>query len=166
MVVNQNTLFPDLFSVFYNLLNTYVTDPLGRGTQWIFSQFPDIDIAEGKVKYPIIIVDPADCSWETLTVTKKWNMIDLRFIVFSMQMSQADSLLANIHFNLDYRATNLKYDEGLDFLMLTGTGTGFDQRGGLNIHSRFATYTMQQAFKSGIGKVSISNTLTSDSVVG
>lgn len=165
MVVKQHTLFPDLFSVFYNLINTYVDDPLSRNTQWIFSQFPDVDIAEGKVKYPIIIVDPADCSWENLTVTKKWNMIDLRFIAFSMQMSQADSLLAEIYSNLDSRALNLKYEEGLDFLSLTGTGTGFDQRGGLNIHSRYATYSVQQAFKSGISKSTKSNTIISGSVV-
>lgn len=165
MAVDQQTIFPDIFRTFYNLINNYVADPLTRDKQWIFSQFPDEDISEGKIKYPIIIIDPADMSWERLTMTKKWNMIQLQITVYSTSLSQADSLLTQINSRIDQQAAALKYGSCIDFVSLDSTDTGHDISGGSRVHNRSATYTMQYAFKSGIGTNTNSSTINSDMVI-
>ena len=162
MKIRQNVVFSDVFSIFYNLLNNHVVDPLTRNKQWICSSFPEEDIAEGKVKYPIIIIEPPDMSWEQLTQTKSKNLIEVRFSAFSTMMDQADSLLNKINGTMDHFRWDLKVDNGIDFLNLTDTDTDFTLRGGTRAHERLATYTMQNIFRSGLAKVSKSNTLNSN----
>jgi CII-binding regulator of phage lambda lysogenization HflD len=152
MGVTQPSVFPDVFKAFYNLLNTYISDPLDRTTQWIFSSNPYEDLEEGKVKFPILIIEPADMSWEIFTITKKWNVIKLRISAYSTQMAQADQLLSKIAYTINYFALNLKYEQGLDFVLLTETETNFELFGGTRSHIRTGTFSMRNAWASGIGK--------------
>ena len=162
MAINQHTVFSNVFTVFYNLLNTNVVDPSSRGKQWIYSSFPEEDISNDKVKYPIIIIEPANMSWEQFTQTKSWNMIDLTIEAYSKMMDQADSLLGQINSTLDHFKWDLKVDEKIDFLNLTATDTDFTLRGGTRAHIRSATYNMRNAFRSGLAKLSRFNTINSN----
>ena len=125
MAIKEYVVFSDMFSVFYNLLNTYVVDPLSRGKQWIFSSFPEEDISEGKVKYPILIIEPPNMSWTQFTQTKSTNTTEIVFSAFSTRMEQADSLLNQINSAIESHKWDLKVDEGIDFLNLNATDTDF-----------------------------------------
>ena len=165
MAIAQHTVFPNVFNVFYNLLNKHISDPLNRGSQWIFASFPEEDISKGKVKYPILIIEPPDMSWETLTQTKSTNMIEIIFSAYSTKMAQADSLLTQINSVVDSNRWALKNDDGLSFVNLTGTSTDFVLRGGTRAHIRIATYSMQNIFVNGLAKVSRSATINSSGVI-
>jgi len=165
MSVTQTNVFPDVFRTFYDLINSYVADPLDRNKQWIFSSFPEEDIAEGKVKYPIIIIEPADMAWETLTMLKNWNMIELTLNAYSTRLDQADSLLAQINSTLDAQRNNLKCEANIHFLKLERTSTDFSMMGGTRTHVRTAMYSMRNPFVTGLAKVSRSTTTTSDAVI-
>lgn len=165
MSIKQHVVFSDVFTIFYNLLNNHVVDPLSRNKQWIFSSFPEEDIAEKKVKYPIIIIEPPDMAWDQLTQTKSKNLMEVRFSAFSTRMEQADSLLNQINSTMDHFKWNLKVDDGIDFLNLASTDTDFTLRGGTRAHERLATYTMQNIYRSGLAKISVSNTLNSNAEI-
>jgi hypothetical protein len=76
-------------------------------------------------------------------------------------MVQADSLLCNINAVIDSHRLNLKYEEGLDFVILESTDTDFDLRGGTRVHVRSATYSMQFIYTDGLSKGTNSKTITS-----
>jgi hypothetical protein len=160
MTLPQNKIFSDVFSAFYTIINGHVIDPLSRNSQYIFSSFPEEDISEGKVKYPIIIIDPAKMTWETFTQTKNWNMIEISFSAYSTQMIQADSLLNQINDAIDHHRNDLKNTYGLSFLKLTGTDTDFSMRGGQRTHVRSLAYTAQRAFTTGLAKGTAAKTIT------
>lgn len=169
MAIKQHTVFSDVYTVFYNLLNKFIIDPSSRGKQWIFSSFPEEDIVtkdlKKKVNYPILIIEPANMSWEQFTQAKVWNMIEITFEAYSTMSIQADSLLNQINGTIDGQRWNLKVDEGLDFLNLIGTDTDFTLRGGTRAHVRSATYTMRNAFRSGLAKLLRSNTINSNAEI-
>ena len=165
MSVTQTNVFPDVFRTFYDLINSYVPDPLDRNKQWIFSSFPEEDIAEGKVKYPILIIEPAEMAWESLTMLKAWNMIDMTFNAYSTKLDEADRLLTQINSTLDGQRNNLKCDANIHFLTLIRTSTDFQMKGGTRAHSRTAMYSMRNPFVTGLAKVSRSQTTTSDAVI-
>ena len=165
MTLNQHTIFSNVFTVFYNLLNKNVVDPSSRNKQWIFSSFPEEDISADKIKYPIIIIEPPDMAWEQFTQTKSKNLIEVRFSAFSTRMDQADSILNQINATMDHFKWDLKVDEGIDFLNLASTDTDFTLRGGTRAHERLATYTMENIFRSGLAKLSRSNTINSNVVI-
>jgi len=162
MTIYQHTVFSNVFTIFYNLINNYVPDPLSRNTKWIFAEFPESDVAESKVKYPIIIIEPANITWEKFTQTRQWNMIDIKFSVYSKQMIQADSLLNQINSIMDHNRNLLRNDDGLSFINLEDTDTDFELRAGTRIHIRSARYSMKSAFISGISKIAISKTINSN----
>lgn len=162
MAINQHTVFSNVFTIFYNLLNKHIVDPSSRNKQWIYSSFPEEDISKAKVQYPIIIIEPANMSWEQFTQTKSWNLIDLTVEAYSKRMDQADSLLNQINSTLDHFKWDLKTDEKIDFLNLTGTDTDFTLRGGTRAHIRSATYNMRNAFRSGLAKLTKSSAINSN----
>jgi hypothetical protein len=165
MTLPQSKIFSDVFSAFYNTLNSHVTDPLSRDSQWIFSSFPEEDISKQKVKYPVIIIEPAKMTWETFTQTKNWNMIEMSFSAYSLQMIQADSLLDQINDAIDHYRNDLKNTYNLSFIKLTGTDTDFTLRGAARAHIRSVTYTMQRAFTTGLAKGIATKTINSNAVI-
>jgi len=166
MVVKNISVFSDVYRVFYNLINSNVSDPSSRNKQWIFSSFPMQDLANSKLTYPIIIIEPADGStWVRLTQTKTKMPLAIRINAYSTQMVQADSMLCDINAVIDNNRYELKYDEGLDFVTLEGTDTDFDLRGGTRAHVRAAEYSMQFIFKDGLSKGTNTKTIASSGVI-
>jgi hypothetical protein len=151
MSVTQINLPKDVFTIFYNLIDDNIPDPLNR-SKWIFASFPEEDIAEGKVKYPIITIDPIDIVKEPFTVIKKKNNINITFTAYHTNIEGADSFLGKINFFIDHYLNYLK-SQGLDFVKLEGTDTGFDLRGGTRAHSRSSKWSMVNYYVSGLGKV-------------
>ena len=162
MAVTNINVFSDVYAIFYNLINTQVTDPSNRNKQWLFSSFPEEDLANDKLTFPIIIIEPADGgTLERVTQTKTRIPLVIRINVYSARMVQADSLLCNVNAVIDNNRINLKYTEGLDFVILEGTDTDFDIRGGTRAHVRSATYSMQFIYKDGLSKGTNAKTINS-----
>lgn len=166
MVVNPTTIFEDTFNAFRSKINSYVTDPNSRGSQWIFSAYPDEDIEEGKIKYPIIIVDPVSVnSQEKFTLTKNRLPMTIGITVYSNKLQEADQLLQQIVSVIDSKLLDFKFTDGLSFVTLEDTDTDFDTHGGRTIHLRSATYACEYFYPSGISRVTKSKTITSDAVI-
>jgi len=153
MAIESISIFSDVYRVFYNLINNNIPDPSSRNKQWVFSEFPEQDLAENKLKYPIIIIEPADASsWTRLTMTKTVMPLTISISAYSSRMVQADTLLCNIVSVIDSNRLLLKGDEGLNFLMLEDTDTDFELRGGTRAHIRTASYSFEYTFKDGLSK--------------
>jgi len=166
MAVNPTTIFEDTFNAFRSKINSNVTDPSSRGSQWIFSAFPDEDIREDKIKYPIIIIDPvAVNSQSKLTLTKKNIPMTITITVYSAKMQEADQLLQQIVSVIDSKLCDFKYSDGLNFVMLEDTDTDFVTHGSRSIHLRSASYGCIFAYTSGISRITRPQTLTSDAVI-
>ncbi len=163
MAVTNINVFSDVYAIFYNLINTYVPDPSSRNKQWIFSSFPEEDLANNKLTFPIIIIEPADGgTLVRVTQTKSKMPLAIRINIYSTRMIQADSLLCNINAVIDNNRLTLKYTEGLDFVILEGTDTDFDIRGGTRAHVRSASYSMQFIYKDGLSKGTNTKTINSN----
>jgi len=126
------------------------------------NSFPEEDLIDKKVKYPVIIIEPAKMTWETFTQTKNWNMIEISISAYSLQMIQADSLLNQINDAINSYRNDLKNTYNLSFIKLTGTDTDFTLRGAARAHIRSVTYTMQRAFTTGLAKGNSDKTLNSN----
>jgi len=129
------------------------------------NSFPEADIIEGKIKYPIIIIEPVNMSWEQFTFTKKKSTIELIYNIYSTRMDQADSLLTKIVSVMDQNTMRLKWDNNLDFINLVDTDTGFEMRGGTRAHVRSANFSMEYIFKSGLGLTRRKPTINSNTVI-
>jgi len=164
MPVNSVSIFSDVYRVFYNLINNHISDPSSRNIQWIFSSTPERELAENKLKYPIIIIEPVDAnSWTRLTMTKTEMPLSINISAYSTRMVQADSLLNQIVAVIDAnRLVTLKGDEGLHNLNLDSTSTDFDLRGGTRAHVRTANYSFDYIFKDGLSKGVTNKTISSD----
>ena len=173
MAVSPNRLFSSIFSTMYNLFNTYVTDPASsnrntsRGSsKWIFASFPDADIQDSKIKYPLIVIDPIDTSYEDWTLTKNKVTITFTFSIYSLTMQQADEILDDCVAIIDSQRTYLR-DFSLRQVTLMNTSTDFLTHGGARVHVRTATYNMTYYFTSGIAKHELTApTIESESVIG
>lgn len=167
-MINQTTVFSDVFRAFLTLLNNHIVDPISstrKTSKWIFSSYPDADIMEGVVKYPIIIIEPAEMSWDDFTLTRKWNMITVVIDVYSTSSEQADNLLQQINATIDQNLTNLRDSYMLRKIMLTNTDSNYIIHGGTKVHIRSATYTMRNAFTSGITKLEAKKIIASNAQV-
>jgi hypothetical protein len=126
------------------------------------NSYPEQDLAENKLKYPVIIIEPVDASsWTRLTMDKTTMPLSISISAYSTRMIQADELLCQIASVIDSNRATLKWDEGLHFLNLQDTTTDFDLRGGTRAHVRSATYTFDYIFKDGLSKETASKTINS-----
>ena len=171
MGVAPNKIFSSTFSLLYNLLNSHVTDPIAASrnktqgsTKWIFASFPDADITDAKIKYPILIIEPANSSFLNWTFTKNVANMMLGFTAYSLSMEQADSIFDACISTMDAQRPYLKAN-GLTQLLLTGTTSDFIAHNGTKVHFRSATYTAQFYFKHGLSKKTETQTLTSGGVI-
>ena len=171
MAVAPTQIFSGVFSVVYNLINSYVTDPNAStrnqtqgSTKWVFSAFPDADIENAKIKYPIIVIEPANASWTNWTLTKNIAPIIISFTVYATNMSVADGIFDQCNAVMDSQRTYL-CSQGLHEVLLNLTDSDFVMRGGTRVHFRNATYNAVYRFSSGIAKSTHSSTIASDAVI-
>jgi len=165
-VISRRRIPTDTYQKFYNLLSVQLTDPLSRSgpTKWIFSSYPEEDILEGAITYPIIIIEPADMLSEPHTQTKDKAMLNVGIEVHSNKMIQADQILTQLISILDNFREDLK-DQGLDKIQLENTSTDFHLQGGSRVHVRMVNYNMQHIFISGKSTIRTQKTLTSSAVI-
>jgi len=171
VAVSSNKVYSDLFKIFYDIFNTYMADPAseprnpGSSRQFIFSSYPEADIDENRVKYPLIIIEPADMKNEPFTQVKKKATIDLDIKCYDTRMDKTDSMISNVFAIMDDQIWNLKNKQNIHFLQLTGTDTTWDWHNGQRVHCRKATYSMVWIYTSGLAKGSKQTALHSNAVI-
>ena len=170
MAVAQTTLFSSSFSVIYNLLNSNVVDPISStrnaspSTKWIFSAYPAADIELGKIKYPIIIIEPIDASWENFTFTKNMTSLGISITIYSNTASRLDSIFDSVNAVMDAKRQYLK-TQNITEVKLDSSSTDFVMHGGVRVHYRNANYSGKFYSKSGLAKATKSATTLSSSAV-
>jgi len=170
MTIDNHQVFSDTFEAFWTLLNKKVIDPEASNrkqsyTQWVFSSDPDEDIAQGKIIYPILIISPVEGSNKPFTVTKNQNNLAIDIAVYHTKMSVADQLFENVCTVIDSYRRDLRREHGLSFITLEGSRTGTPYRGGTKVHERIATFIMRKTTKSGLSKITYSQTIASNAVI-
>ena len=170
MAVAPTTLFSSTFSIVYNLINNYVTDPIAStrntspSTKWIFSAFPQADIEAEKIKYPILVIDPIDAVWEDWTFTKNQTEITIDITIYSTNASQLDSIFDSVNAVMDGQRQYL-LAQGLHNIKLGSTSTDFVMHGGTRVHFRSATFMARYYFSHGLSKTTYANTIQSAAVI-
>jgi len=170
MSVTPSTLFSNIFTAFYNRLTADLIDPVSRNqsnqsTRWIFSSFPDADIDAGKIKYPLIIIEPINGKFDNWTLTKNVMAGSVNITVYSTSAAQADNLLDQIQTSIDGHRRNFRSDDGLGSVLPTGTDSDWTMRGSTKIHFRNINYQFTKRFSSGVALTEIPKTLTSSAVI-
>ena len=147
MSVTQKTLNSDIFSIFYNMLDSKLTDPLSSSrNKWIFSVFPESNI--NTIGYPIIIISPADTRHDYFTIAQKKDIITIRIEVYATAMVTADELLSDINFEIENYIPDLRCNNLFD-IMQGETYTSFETRGGTRAHIRGTIWNMKMTFPKG-----------------
>jgi hypothetical protein len=167
MAVSPNSILPNVFKTFYDLISENYPDPSTTArnpscTQFIFSSYPEADIDDNRVKFPLIIIEPADMKNEPFTQTKKKSDIDLTIRCFDTRMEMADKMLNRILTILDSNIWYLKNQKNLHYLTVDNTDTDWYYRQGTRVHIRYADISMQYIYPSGLGLSAKQKTLVSN----
>ena len=172
MSVTPSTLFSNIFTSFYNRLTADLIDPISssrnltnQSTRWIFSSYPDADIEAGKIKYPIVIIEPVNGKFDNWTLTKNVMAGAASITVYSTSAAQADNLLDQIQTSIDGHRHNFRIDDGLGSVLPTGTDSDWIMHGETKVHFRNIRYQFTYRFSSGVAMTEIPKTLTSNAVV-
>jgi len=171
MAVAPTTLFSSAFSVIYNLLDDYVADPISTtrnqtqgSTKWIFAAWPEADVKEGKIKYPILIIDPIDAAWDNWTLTKNQTDLTIGITIYSTNMEQLDEIFDSCSAVMDSQRSYL-LSQGLHNIRLNSSSTDFVMHGGTRVHFKAATYSARYYFTHGLSKRNYSKTIASAAVI-
>lgn len=146
--ISRDTVRADLYRMFFNAVYRSITDPrLAYRNKWIYPSFPDADIDEGKIDYPIIIIDSVEPSWDKKTLEQKWTMARINISVFSTNSSQADDLVQDVdNAMLSNRGKFML--AGVKMLTLDSSASDRFKRGdALTVHLRRSTYTCQYSWR-------------------
>lgn len=123
--VAKATVMSTSWQLLYDLLTTTLTDPIGRGNNdlWIKAAFPDIKKYENTWRFPIITIEPADFTFETLTIDRSKRKESIRFTltIYAEAAAQIDLIADNIIDQLESARDTLRIN-GLSNFVLTGSG--------------------------------------------
>jgi len=172
MAVAPTTLFSSAFSVIYNLLDDYVVDPIAStrnpthgSTKWIFGAFPASDVIAEKIKYPILILDPIDASWDDWTLTRNQTDMTIGITIYSTNVEQLDEIFDEVNAVMDSQRPYL-LTQGLHNIRLNSSSTDFVMHGGTRVHFKTVSYMARYYFTHGLAKKERSNTIASNAVIG
>jgi len=133
--ITKSTVVTSIYKIFYNYIHHNVTDPLSR-TKWIYPTFPSYDIDEGKVDYPLIIIDSPEPTWDKLTFRRKWSNVSCRIEVYGRNAKQADELIEDVMNVFDTKWQDL-YKMKIDMVTISAFDQDSFSRGrALRIHMR------------------------------
>lgn len=108
------------------------------------SAFPDSEIDDTS-KYPILVVNSPDISWEDFTLSKK--QVNGTFIVdiYTFKSESADRFIDAIINSLETYRKELR-DYGMVFVNLDSTGYDQVMRGKVKIHIKSCTFSFKYIF--------------------
>ncbi len=147
--LTKATVSQAVFGNVYDRLNSNVTsitlsDSTISTIQTYTSAFPDSEIDDTS-KYPILVVNSPDISWEDFTLTKK--QVNGTFVVdiYTFKSESADLFMDSIVNSIETYRTDLR-DYGMRFVNLESTGYDQVMRGKVKIHVKSCTFSFKYIF--------------------
>ena len=149
MAITKATLASNVFTTFFNLINSNVTNPQG-GAKWIFSDMPDRPF-DDDTNYPIIIISPVNFVWENFKFTSKRAMLEVRIDVLGTNWGTTNSGIGvDAYFdeiiNLVESSRDTLRGDGLKFVQLASTEFDTYERGKIKVHERRIVFEMEYDF--------------------
>ena len=132
--------------VFYSTLNTNLTDPESRSSQWIFSAFPSQD--DTFVGYPIVIITPIEVTdnsdgrtyGEDADLKKD---VDVEMAIYAVKSAHIDLLADEIAADIRSAISTFKTN-GLHKPMITDSETDTSLIGNDSVHMKRMNVNFQR----------------------
>jgi len=149
MAISKSSVISGIFENIYdrltNVTSVTLSDASTSSIQTRTGAFPDKDIDETS-KYPILVINSPDISWEEFTLTKKQVMGTFTIDIYTTKAESADLFLDAIINSIEtYRAT-LGNTYGLVFVNLDSTAYDSVMRGKIKIHVRSCIFSFRYKF--------------------
>jgi hypothetical protein len=149
MAISKSTVISGIFENIYDRLANITSVTLSDATistiQTRTGAFPDKDI-DDKSKYPILVVNSPDISWEDFTLTKKQVNGTFTIDIYTTKAETADLFVDAIINSIEtYRAT-LSNTYRITFVNLESTNYDMVMRGKIKIHMRSCTFRFKYKF--------------------
>jgi len=102
MVVSVGSnIYTNTWNTVYKIISGNIIDPATRGgSQWIFSDYPDIQDGKNNThpRFPIVTIEPfeADTSVITQGIGKTYSLIDTMITVFTTNKRHVDVVSSDI----------------------------------------------------------------------
>jgi len=140
--IRETNWFTDTWNLIYGKLEDNVVNP-GNQTKFIFSGFPQ-KLIDKKDAYPIIVISPADVSYDPLTFnTIKRGPARITVDVYATNPNHLDSISDAIVNTFEQEEGNLQIS-GISVMRLAGTSYVHYDRGapnGFRVHNKTINYT-------------------------
>ena len=149
MAISKATIAGDVFSTFYNLSNSNISNPHGT-SKWIFSEMPDSEF-DDDTDYPIIIIPPVEVSWEEFTMDSKRAVIEVSIDVLATRWATVGSNNGSDNYfdeiiNLIETSRDTLRSDGLKFIQLASSSNDSYERGKIKVHERGIVFEMEYTF--------------------
>ena len=149
MSISKSTIISGVFENIYdrlaNVTSVTLSDTTTSTIQTRTGAFPDKDI-DDKSKYPILVVNSPDISWEEFTLTKKQVNGTFAVDVYTTKSESSDLFIDAIINSIEtYRAT-LGNTYGLVMVNLESTDYDMVMREAIKVHMRTCTFSFKYKF--------------------
>ena len=109
------------------------------------SSFPDQDI-DTKSKYPILVVESPNLSWEDFTLTKKNINGTFTIEIYTTKSESADLFLDSIINSIETYRDTLSHTYQVTFVNVENTEYDQVMRGKMKVHMRSVTFGFKYKF--------------------
>jgi hypothetical protein len=142
--ITRTSIQSSIYKSFYTFLHKYVTDPNGR-SKWWYPTYPEVDIDNGKLDYPIGVIEVEPVSWERLTQEKVWTMVNVTLTIYATSPKKLAELTDSIIPAVD----NMRYAfmvVGVKNIKLTSHTADHIMRDKVNLHWADIQFNMRYSW--------------------
>ena len=148
--LTKATVSQAVFENVYDRLKASVTsvtlsDSSTSTIQTYTGAFPDQDI-DDKSKYPILVVNSPDLSWEDFTLTKKQVNGTFSIDIFTTKAEASDVFMDAIISSIEGYRKNFR-DLGMVYINLEDTSYDHFQRDKIKVHMKSCTFSFKYRFQ-------------------
>lgn len=135
--IREANVFTDLHLCIYGKISA-ISDPVGK-SKWIYSTFPEKSV-DKKGSYPLIVIHPADVSYDPLTFTDlKRGPVNFAIEVYTISAERLDSISSSILDKMESEEDNF-LASGVSVMRLVGTSYVHYERDGFRVHNKTINY--------------------------
>ena len=150
MAISKSTVIAGIFESIYDRLNSTVTsvtlsDTTTSTIKTYTSSFPDQDI-DTKSKYPILVVESPNLTWNDFTLTKKNIDGNFTINIYTTKSEAADLFLDAIINSIETYRDTLSHTYQVTFVNVESTDYDQSMRGKMKVHMRSVTFGFKYKF--------------------
>ena len=149
MALTKSTVVNGVFEIIYdrlaNVTSVTLADSSTSTIQTRTGAFPDKDIDDSS-KYPILVVNSPNLSWEEFTFTKKQVNGTFSIDIYTTKAEASDLFIDAIINSIETYRNTLGNTYGLVFVNLESTDYDHVMREGIKIHMRSCSFNFKYKF--------------------